>query len=274
MPTASQVADYRAAQSAVTTLAERDLHRFFARISRAGDADQIRDDLLEFTPGLVSKYKDTATLLAADWVDLTTAGWFRDLGKVRASSNARAVLDTIMGQPAPTEQVAAATRWALSPLYTEDPRPEDALKLLSGSMQRLVLQAGRGLIWDEASQLSAEIGMRVGVIRQPSGQDTCEFCVMLASRGPMYVGLESAGGVTGRGSTRSGFDDAGRRLSGGVGGGIKARGSQDLGDGFHDNCDCVPVLIRTPDDYPSSYDQDRYLKMYRAGTGEGRYDAD
>ena len=69
---------------------------------------------------------------------------------------------------------------------------------------------------------------------------------MLAGRGPVYRSQAAAGSVIGRGSDRSGFDDDGNRLSGGIGSGVHARGGQELAASFHDDCNCttVPTFYR------------------------------
>ena len=47
--------------------------------------------------------------------------------------------------------------------------------------------------------------------RRPSGAKTCDFCLMLASRGPVYGTAEDAGGYANR---------------------------------YHDDCDCIPVPVK------------------------------
>ena len=76
--------------------------------------------------------------------------------------------------------------------------------------------------------------------------------------------------MVGRGSTRSGFDEAGVRLSGGIGQGIQARGRQELGNDFHDDCNCEVVVIQSAGDIPEDYDQQKYLELYQQKSGVGR----
>lgn len=75
--------------------------------------------------------------------------------------------------------------------------------------------------------------VRTLVARVPSGAETCRFCVMLASRGAVY-------------DTTSGMGQ------------------------FHDNCDCVPTVVRSAKDYPAGYDPAFYLRLYQEGSGVGR----
>lgn len=75
--------------------------------------------------------------------------------------------------------------------------------------------------------------VRTMVARVPSGAETCRFCVMIASRGAVY--------------------------------------DTDTGMGrFHNNCDCVPTVIRSAKDFPEHYDPAFYLGLYQEGSGVGR----
>lgn len=255
MATSAQVAEYRAANQALVSLAQRDLQDFWSALDLFGDPTRVRDALLEFFPDLVQAYGDTAAVIGADWYDL--------LRDVPASASS---FDAVMAAPAVTEQAQSSARWAIGPLFTDEPNGDLALSQLLGSTQRLVLQPGRDSVWDSAGLDP----VRTGVARVPSGVTTCKFCVMLASRGPIYQSQVSAELVVGRGSNRTGYDASGRRLTGGIGGGVNARGSQDLGKKFHDHCDCVSVVIRSPLDYPEGYDPEEYLDLYRQGSGVGR----
>lgn len=255
MATAAQVAEYREANRALVTLAQRDLQQFWSALDMSGDPVRIRNLLLDVFPDLVTSYGDTAAVLGADWYDL--------LRNVPASAGA---FRAVTARPAPTEQAQKAARWGIGPLFVED--PTTALAQLRGSLQRLVMQPGRDAVWDSA----ALDPVRTGVARVPSGTDTCSFCVMLASRGPIYQSQVNAEIVVGRGSNRTGYDAAGKRLSGGIGGGVKARGNQSLGKKFHDDCDCASVVVRSPADYPAGYDPDHYLDLYQKGSGAGRYE--
>lgn len=198
-------------------------------------------------------YGDTAAVLGADWYDL--------LRDVPASAKS---FDAVLAAPAATEQAEQAARWAIGPLFAEN--ADLALSNLLGVAQRLVLQPGRDSVFASAGLDP----VRTAVARVPSGPTTCRFCVMLASRGPIYQSEVSAELVVGRGSTRSGYDAAGRRLRGGVGGGVKARGKMPIASRFHDGCDCATVVVRSASDYPDGYDPDALYELYRQGSGLGR----
>jgi hypothetical protein len=219
--TAAQVAEFRAANQSLVTLALRDLRDFWAALNLDGEATRVRDALLDFFPELITVYGDTAALLGADWYDM-----LRDVPV--SSASFRAALAT----PPQVEQAQAAARWALGPLFQAEPDPVNALSLLGGAAQRLVLKAGRDTVWDSARRDP----VRTGIARVPTGPQTCSFCIMLASRGAVYASRESAGAE----------------------------------NKYHDDCDCVPTIVRSEDDYPEGHDLDLYRRLYREGAGVGR----
>lgn len=201
------------------SLAQRDLADFWQALNLSGDPARVRDELLEFFPDLLQAYGDTAAVLGADWYDL--------LRDVPASAES---FTAVLAAPAATEQAQQSARWAIGPLFTED--PDTALSRLLGSAQRLVLQPGR-----ESFALSAARDpVRAPWARVPSGGATCRWCVMLASRGAVYVDDIAAGEM----------------------------------NQFHDNCDCVQVQIRSRSDWPEGHDVDHYLDLYTRGSGIGR----
>lgn len=263
MASSNAVREIREALGEVVMLAGRELDEFWNALYNANDPIKFRDELLRFFPDLVTTYGDTAGVLGSDWYELTRQAQRQGV----SVEQFRAVI----GMPAPDEQSIASAKWALGPMFDASGDPLMSLERLQGALDRFVKQPFRDSIWFSAAQDP----VRTGVLRMPSGTDTCKFCIMLASRGPVYSvsasGRSTAGGVVGRGSNRTGIDSAGRRLSGGIGGGVRARGSRDLGNSYHDLCDCVPVLVQSPSDIPDGYDQERYLDLYRQGEGTGKF---
>lgn len=133
--------------------------------------------------------------------------------------------------PVDPGKAEGATRWAVGALFAED-APLFTSQIL-GATQRLVTQRGRDTVFDNAGRDP----VRTAVARIPSGTDTCTFCIMLASRGATYTDLVSAG---------------------------------EMND-FHDNCDCVPTVIRSKRDFPEGHDLAKFTDLYTSGLGTGRY---
>lgn len=134
-------------------------------------------------------------------------------------------------QPVDPGKAQGAARWAVGALFAED-APLFTSHIL-GATQRLVAQRGRDTIFDNAGRDP----VRTSVARIPSGTDTCTFCIRLASRGAVYTDLVSAG---------------------------------EMND-FHDNCDCVPTVIRRESDFPEGHDLAVFTDLYTSGLGTGRY---
>lgn len=227
---------------------------FLSSFRLDGDPVRVRNALLAFFPELVTTYGDISALLAADFYDM-----LRDVPPSAASFQAA------FSAPTDPAKAEGSVRWAVGPLFEQD--ADLFLSQMLGATQRLVLDRGRGSFYDSA----AADPVRTGVARIPSGTDTCAFCIMLASRGAVYQSEVSAELVVGRGSNRTGYDADGKRLSGGIGGGVKARGTKKMGDLFHDNCDCVTVTVRSERDWPDGYDLSELKSRYEAGVGTGRY---
>jgi hypothetical protein len=92
-------------------------------------------------------------------------------------------------------------------------------------LDELVKQPARSLIQKSA------IASGGGWARVPTGAETCNWCLILASRGGVYHTSQSAG-----------------------------RDRK-----YHGMCDCQPVLVRGPADYPTGYDPTSLYDQYSIG---------
>ncbi|MEQ6899003.1 hypothetical protein [Microbacterium sp. KR10-403] len=243
------IEQYRQDLFHLTNMARKDLADFLYQVKGLPVA-QVRDLLIQVMPDLVNPYLSASGELSATWYeDLRSAVGAR--GQFYAQTDTRWVQQS---------QANAVSRWAVGAL-TQDIDDPNALLLskLGGAVQRMVLDSARGVV--EGNVVRDPV--RVGYQRMPR-PGCCAFCGMLASRGAVYRSSESAGGVVGRGSTRTGFSASGKRLAGGIGQGIKARGQMNLGDRYHDDCHCIvmPVFFGTPLAEIANIEQKKYLGMY------------
>lgn len=87
----------------------------------------------------------------------------------------------------------------------------------------------------------------------------CAWCGMLASRGAVYS-QESGLKVGGRGVP---IGEGRGRGSKGRGRGIKTRGSQAIGEKFHDHCRCEVVVVTEKNEVQLQADADKYYEAYR-----------
>lgn len=157
-------------------------------------------------------------------------------------------------------QIAASVNWAITGSSSTD----QLIRKLGGTTTRLVLGAARDTTSNNVELLNGTdyFGqtLRIGWQRFPL-PGCCDFCAMIASRGPVYKSLESATTVVGRGSNRTGYDSNGVRLSGGIGGGVVARGNKPLGSKYHDSCKCVVAPVYEGDDWANDW-AERFMDRF------------
>lgn len=211
------MSEFRLNNQSLVTLATNDLQSFWSALNTDGNPLLVKNALLEFFPELVGVYGDTAALLAADFYD-----------ELRDVPPSAARFAAVMAEPVDTDQAEASARWALGPLFSDEPNPLQVLANLVGATQRLVLQPGRSTVINSASSDP----VRTGFARIPVGP-TCRFCTMVASRGFVYSTARSAG-------------DSNK---------------------WHDDCDCIVVSGQSDRDLPEGYDLEELGRMYAAGEG-------
>lgn len=175
----------------------------------------VRAEMEAFLPALVREYGDVAMTVAADFYD-----------EQRAQSKARGMFTAAVPPPLPDAQITASGRWGIGPLFGDSPDEQAALSRLGLVVDRLALQYGRSVIHRSAMLDPA----RARVARVPSGAETCAFCLMLASRGPVYHSGQSAG-----------------------------RDRK-----YHAECDCQPVPVWDGDALPEGYAPDDLYAKYEA----------
>lgn len=198
-----------------------------------------RDALLDAYPELLLPFTDSAAQVSAQWYM-----------ELREGTGITSPFTPVLAASPPKEQLDAGVRYALSPVF----QPQrfigsDVLSMLAGFTQRMIADAGR----DTISGSTAVETRRTYYQRVPRA-GCCAFCGLLASRGAAYRSASSAGAVQGRGVDAS--DTAGK--AGGQGKGVQARGSQAIGDRFHDFCRCVVA----PKFYDADNDYLDYVEKY------------
>ena len=185
----------------ISRQARAELIGFWATLPK-GDMVYVREQLEQFFPALVDVYGDVAGVVAGDWYE------------------------SVMMQPSylaelkPHAQVNARMRWALTAGFDGD--VGQALETLSLVTDELVKQFGR----DTVTRSSGRNGVRYA--RVPSGADTCDFCIMLGSRGYVYESAAVAGEIA----------------------------------KFHGNCDCQ--IVPWDGKEPEGYDPDALYEQYSA----------
>ena len=155
----------------------------------------------------------------------------------------RAVLDPEFGNYATREEQEELER-STSPLTAGDDSDDDA-------------PAGGGKV------------RPVGWARVLQGKYSCGFCIMLASRGPVYSSADAAKYVAapvGEKSREGGFLSRKARTE------LRKKNPR----AFHENCDCIVVPVFDPENWSGRAEQQRLAKFYRdtVEKEDRKYEAD
>lgn len=204
---------YRLANSQLSQMVRAELEAFFLSLDLTRP-ELVRDALLEFVPILTDQYGAVAASLAADWYE-----------ELRGASGAVGRFTAVTAASVPAGAVEAKVRYLAGHLWT--PEPAEMLGGLLTAADKYVKAPGRETVAANAK--------REGVrwARVPTGDKTCSFCLVLASRDAVFLTRESAK-----------FDKSGEK--------------------YHGDCDCQPVRIAKASDYPTDYLPDDYYNMYDA----------
>lgn len=258
MPSPAEVAEFQDALDGISTLTIQELVDLWREVSDRGDAIAIRNVLILAVPELLIPFEAMAAEL--------TAVWYDDLAP--ESKFIARPADT-----AETEAVEASVRWALTPLFTPSSKTSP-LDLMAGMAQRRVFDASRRTVFENGSREGGVMYARY------ASKTACEFCRMLATRSgsQLYNSAESAVTVGGRGKDVStNFDANGKRKRGGQAKGVRTRGTQKVGDKFHDHCKCIATPIRPGRSYePPPYMeewQQQYNDAVKVASTKGKYGA-
>lgn len=208
LATSQQVDQFRTDLNNVVAIARAELRAFWNGLDKS-DPVYTQSELVGFMQDLNDQYGSVSSTVAADWFD-----------EIRETSNVPGVFRSFAADAVPAAQVAGSTGWALS--------TSDGLAALLGVSDRLIKQAGRDTI-----AFNVDRDARASYARVPRG-DTCAFCLMLASRGPVYGSKRSAG----------------------------------EGNKYHSSCDCIPTPSYRDGDLPKGYDPNRLYEIFQKGKAE------
>lgn len=251
---------HRRELAALWSLASKDLDSLAFAVRRL-EVAEARELLKLALPDLMDPFLGAASDMSAVLLD--------ELYRITANVPASEYLPT-------ASRIDSLARWAVTPMVDES-LDSTVLTRVSGAAERLFydsarLTVERGVISNFLALKNRSYGditrdadgSRVKFQRFPAA-GACDFCKMTASRGAVYNTSASAGGVVGRGSDRTGVDTAGNRLSGGAGGGVKARGNRSVGSNYHDACRCLvqPVIRGTELASYAAEVEKRYWDEYR-----------
>lgn len=246
-----------------------DLNVLWANASSLS-SEEFRALIAEAYPELVLPYSAAASEVGAQWYESTpseTAGYAVRQAELPA-----------------TERLTTSALWAL-----KTGTGDAALPLLNGAGERAIFDGLR-----ETVDLNVESEPGALWARHASA-NACSFCRIMATRGAVYRSAESAGTVVGRSlnltisdqraianGTATKEELLARRETYAIGsrkGQAKTRalrGTAQYGAKYHDNCHCMPVMVRpgqsyTPPPYVSQWEKD-YQAAWNAVPDGTSYD--
>lgn len=199
--------DYYKSVKSCSQAAQREFSKIWA-ILDFGDLGWSRTLLLELLPGVVSKYGDAAATAAAEMYE---AVCLAETGKAVVAE---------LAEPS-VKKIRRSVQYASSIMAKGD--FQKAFSELRKAVDYYVKDPARMTVENSAKRDGARWA------RVPTGPETCEFCVMLASRGFVYHSETTAKGK----------------------------------HGYHTDCDCMPVPSFKADTVVPDYDPDHYYQMYR-----------
>lgn len=173
-----------------------------------------RDMLLETLPPIVDMYGGAAAEAAAEMYEAVLEAETTIKRKVQLSA-------------VKTDGITKSVRYAAGFIFDGD--EATALTVLQKALDYHVQKPARDTVEHNAF-IDRKNGARYA--RVPQGPTTCEFCVMLASRGFVYKSKQTADTVEGKG-------------------------------GYHTDCDCLPVVSFVENPVVEGYDQKYYEELYK-----------
>ena len=198
--------------------------------------------LFEAFPEVFNPYAAASSAVSASFYEEV-----RDLAGVKGSFAAE-TLDSV-----DTDRWGALVGAGTAPRMLEQGASNLMFQFLAGGLTSILSTASADTVYGNAQKERVKVGFQ----RVPKS-GCCGFCGMLASRGAAYSSAASAGGVVGRGVPVE--QTKGKR--GGQGKGIGPRGSQRIGELFHDFCKCRAVPVSRGNYVEMQADAEKYLESY------------
>ena len=199
VPKRSEVEAFQKSIRIVASAAQHDVKTVFTSLDWSEPGEAVAR-LKAASQEILPVYSNATVAMAAEWVEELTG------------------LTAVLPETMAAEHLAKRFDWATAKAF--DGNVQQALETTLQVVDHLVTGPGKKTV----SETCAAHGVRFA--RVPSGATTCEFCLMLASRGFVYASAEAAGRV----------------------------------DRFHASCDCVIV----PEDgvIPDGYDPDALYEKW------------
>jgi hypothetical protein len=202
--------------------------------------------LFEAFPEVFNPYAAASSAVSASFYE-----------EVRAAANVGGSFTAETLDSVDTERWGSLVGAGTQPRMLEQGASSLMFQFLAGGLTSILSTMAADTIYGNAQKDPVKTGFQR--IPKPG---CCGFCGMLASRGAAYDSKESAEGVVGRGVPV--HRTKGKR--GGQGKGIKSRGSQSVGQAFHDHCKCRAVQVYEGSSVQMQKDASKYFDSYGAAS--------
>lgn len=238
----SATQSYSLLRSALSDAALVDLDRLMRSVAGESPAVQ-REAMMDLLPVLGNQYASATGEVAAVF-----SGELMELQEVK-----KPVAPETLALP-PAQSWFALAGFGLSDRTMERGGMLLAYSLIAGGLTKRLTEFA-------ADTMIGNAGMQSTPMRAQRVPKTgcCAFCGMLASRGAVYS-EESGLKVGGRGVP---IGEGRGRGSKGRGRGVKTRGSQAIGEKFHDHCRCEMVVVTEKNEVQLQADAGKYYDSYR-----------
>jgi len=238
----SVINGYDLALSSLSTAAMGDLRALLTEVEGM-DQDRAKRVLFQAFPALLDPYAVASSEISASFYEEV-----RSAAGVGGSFAA----DTLDGVEAPRWN--GLVGFATQPAMFEQAASALMFSILAGGLTSVLSEVAADTIYGNAANDPAS--PRFQRVPKPG---CCGFCGMLASRGAAYSSEAAASGVVGRGVPVGKGRGKGSK---GRGRGIKARGSREVGQSFHDHCKCRAVQVYAGQHVQMQAGADKYFGSY------------
>jgi hypothetical protein len=240
----SVVNGYDLTLNSLSTAALGDLRALLVEVEGM-DSDRAKRVLFQAFPALFDPYAVASSEVSASFYE-----------EVRAAANVSGSFTAEAMDGVETQRWNGLVGAGTQPRMLEQGAANLMFQFLAGGLTSILTAAAADTIYGNAQKERVSVGFQ----RVPK-PGCCGFCGMLASRGAAYSSEAAASGVVGRGIPVGQGKGKGSK---GRGRGIKARGSREIGQDFHDHCKCRAVQVYKDDYVEMQADADKYFESYAA----------
>lgn len=242
------VQQYAAAQAAITEALASVVAQFATLFRASGLTESDWSNLLSLLYPYVQEAREGSSRLGRQWFDTNHRIYHPEVPPPDA---------LLVGYKPQwfVEEMFPAKKEFMKPGASDHATSQVVLRAM-----KAVENGGRRQVVRGAETELAHERKTVGWARVATGRETCAFCLMLVSRGPVYMSASSAGLDLDDTSAKQLFDEVGQQL------GNSSAELDALMTRWHAGCDCKVVPVFDKQNWPGREAQKRSLKIWKETT--------